>query len=339
MALVPLDDLVGVSLTEHAGPTQILTWETATDWDNAVSESRVEHTTLYGNGDAEVRLGASEDNGDVSEWYVPTGQTAPGVHEARTTQTKVGPYARYRDSSGSSNDYDVTAIDMGANVQIPELSFWFYGNNPSAGSWYYAPRIWTLDNTQVHAVALDGGTGSGRLSYLGNSGWQSTGWTFPSNTWFKVRCVYDWAGNSWDLYGGGSARATNISFLNSVSGIGSYHENAHYSTTYNDDPFYIDHLLPFYFSGSLTTATKTFPTTQQPGLTGLDYDLNGGGITLTVIGSPGSGSEEQVSQVLDGASSYSLSWASGHTDFRVKMDLSPTTNNDETPAFRAVSLQ
>jgi hypothetical protein len=89
--------------------------------------------------------------------------------------------------------------------------------------------------------------------------------------------------------------------------------------------------------GSLTTATKSFTQNQQPDLQNLSYSLNGESITLDVIGSPGTGSEETVSQTLDGSTSYTLTWAAGHTDFRVQVNID-TTSEETTPSFSGVEL-
>jgi hypothetical protein len=91
-------------------------------------------------------------------------------------------------------------------------------------------------------------------------------------------------------------------------------------------------------NGHLESATKSFGSTVQPNLSNLSYSLNGESIDLDVIGSPGTASEEVVTQTLDGASSYSLTWSSGHTDFRVRPTLSVSSPSGTPPTFGAATL-
>jgi len=89
---------------------------------------------------------------------------------------------------------------------------------------------------------------------------------------------------------------------------------------------------------SLTTATKTFSSAVEPDLQNLSYTLNGETIDVDVIGSPGTTSEEIVTQTLTGASSYTLSWSGAHTDFRVRPNLS-TSDPTVTPTVSSISLE
>jgi len=91
--------------------------------------------------------------------------------------------------------------------------------------------------------------------------------------------------------------------------------------------------------GDLTTATKSFASPVKPDLSDLVYSLNGSGgsITIDAIGSPGTASEEVVSQTLGGASSYSLTWSSSHTDFRVRPQLDHS-DITKTPTISSIGL-
>mgnify|MGYP000291896600 CR=1 FL=1 len=96
--------------------------------------------------------------------------------------------------------------------------------------------------------------------------------------------------------------------------------------------------MPTYEStGSLTTATKSFSTARKPRLEGLQYTLNGQSITIDVVGSPGTSSEEVVTQSLDGASEYALSWGSSHTDFQLEISIS-TSDDTATPTVDDADL-
>lgn len=73
--------------------------------------------------------------------------------------------------------------------------------------------------------------------------------------------------------------------------------------------------------GSHTTATKSLDSPAQPDISLADYTLNGQSGTITVIGSPGTASEESQQITLDGSTSYDLNWGSSHADFRVTVAL------------------
>lgn len=73
--------------------------------------------------------------------------------------------------------------------------------------------------------------------------------------------------------------------------------------------------------GSHQTATKSFAAPSTPDISTANYTLNGQSGTITVVGSPGTASEESQQVTLDGSSSFSLSWNSGHTDFQISVDI------------------
>jgi hypothetical protein len=91
-------------------------------------------------------------------------------------------------------------------------------------------------------------------------------------------------------------------------------------------------------SGSLTTVEKSFSSPQKPDLTGLVYTLNSQSITVDVVGSTGTASEERVSVTLDGATQYELSWSNSHTDFRLEYSLS-TSDTSQTPTVDDTSVE
>jgi hypothetical protein len=75
--------------------------------------------------------------------------------------------------------------------------------------------------------------------------------------------------------------------------------------------------------GVIYTDSKTHSSQVQPDLTNLAYTLNGGSATVTVVGSPGTASEERLTQALDGASDYSLSWSNSHDTFAIRIVAEP----------------
>lgn len=90
-------------------------------------------------------------------------------------------------------------------------------------------------------------------------------------------------------------------------------------------------------SGSLTTVERSFSSPQTPDLTGLVYTLNGETISVDVVGSPGTASEEVVTQSLGGATSYDLTWSNSHSDFEVVFNLS-TADTSTTPQVDDLTL-
>jgi hypothetical protein len=81
----------------------------------------------------------------------------------------------------------------------------------------------------------------------------------------------------------------------------------------------IEYLHNVIQSGEFLTETYTHGSNIQPDLRAA-VTLNGMNATAYVIGSPGTSSEEVVAQTLsDGTNDYSLSWSSGHTDFRIQV--------------------
>lgn len=97
-------------------------------------------------------------------------------------------------------------------------------------------------------------------------------------------------------------------------------------------------MVTYESSGSLTTVARSFPSPQTPDLSGLVYTLNTQSISVNVVGSPGTASEEIVTQSLGGASSYGLTWTSAHTDFEVVFSLS-TADTSQTPQVDDLTLQ
>lgn len=89
-------------------------------------------------------------------------------------------------------------------------------------------------------------------------------------------------------------------------------------------------------SAEFITSIKSFSNPSQPDLQNLDYDLNGESVTLDVYGSPGTASEEIVSQSLDGSTGFSLSWTDTHTDFKIQINW--THSAESAPVVRSLTL-
>jgi hypothetical protein len=333
MGIESLGDIVDTPVS------QVLTWATSGDWDAAVSESGVEHGSIVG-ANGEIRLGTDEDDGDAAEW---TNLSNGGNLSTQDTTTYVGPYARRIDDNNQSNTYFSMDYTFSSRA-INDIIYWLNIPNNNTNNWIYSPRGYD-GSTLITLLGFSSAYSAGEMAIRDASSWEVIPYTYPDNSWFRVRQVNDYANDQYSVYTmepGSSEveRYTNASFHegNSGSAIDKIGENWMYDTD-GTETGYHDHYYNFHIdAGSLTTATKSFSNAVAPDLTDLDYTLVGESITLDVIGSPGTASEETVSQTLDGASSYSLTWSNSHTDFRVTANLS-TADPSTTPTYRAVSLQ
>jgi len=319
---------------------ELLTWTTTEDWDAATSESGVEHTNVEGRDPATVRLGSPASTGDVSWWQLETDGTPLTTHEVQTTDVPIGPSARHITGNTTTNAYS-TYIQPIATPS--EVAWWLkFPTAPSGGGWWFAPRLASETDPEITGIAY-GSSATDNIAYRsGTTSWTDTGQAIPAGTWFRTRLTLDattdtYSGFYKPLGGTETTLFSNVPTANSlpVSSISSIRESWSYATGAIEAYHQYDTLhAP---SGSLTTATKTFTDPAAPLLAGLNYSLNGGSITLRVVGSPGQPGEETVTQVLDGASAYPLAWSNTHTDFRVAIDLS-TPDASTTPTVSEVSL-
>jgi hypothetical protein len=91
-------------------------------------------------------------------------------------------------------------------------------------------------------------------------------------------------------------------------------------------------------SGYIETATKTFAAGVKPDISST-ASLNGESISVEVIGSPGTASEESHTVALDGSGGpYSISWSSRHSEFLLNASLS-SSDISETPVLNSLYLE
>lgn len=228
-----------------------LTWETASDWDTAQSESGVEHSATDGRDDTTIRLGGIEDDGDVGE--LDTSDVA-GTYTSNSSNAHVGPYCRHFSSGGTATDYEVVNHNFSAEISPAETEYWLYIPNPGSGNWVLKTGELT-SGSLITDVAFDGANAGGIALLDPSSGWVNAG-SYPANTWFKVRLVWDWANDQYDFYADGTQRVTGHGFRTAASGYDQFKEQWDYDVGGVDG--YIDGVVPHYIgSGSLTTAPKT----------------------------------------------------------------------------------
>jgi len=368
----PLDvigDIANPSLTENAA-SETITWETATDWDNAVSNYGVVHEST-----------AETDWGDAAVvqkgWGTETLPELASIENLLLMHDSSGPLT---DVSGNNRDwpesggptYDNAGLGQGTVVSADASDD--YWDAPSA-SWMDTDNvtiaIWWNPNTTYNGgegrkdllsrsfgpYFIFDSNGNGEIQCLlydsGGNGFNvfTTTSTWNSGTWYLIIGSYDTSTLRIEV--NGTEEGTNSysasrdlgetdwflnrkSFQNESYPGGEYGGLCYWSTVLSSAQK--QELYDAYAGESyLTTATKTFSANSKPDLTGLSYSLNGETIIIDVIGSPGTGSEETVSQTLDGSSSYSLTWSSSHTDFRVKPRLD-TADLETSPTVSSVSL-
>lgn len=346
---------------------ETIAWGTAADWDNGVSEAGVVHEAFGDLPGADVvTLGyPSFDRGGTSLYaYWPfdedSGPTAndvgPNNHDASINGPTLGATGLHGrtgfDYDGNNDDVDLQNNDDLASGSFT-VAAWINFNTVSGGR-----RIFHADyNGDGYALSVgdSGKDGVVRFYIRGKDTvvLETSAGLLSPNTLYHVVGVHDDANNNRYLYVDGVEEAS----LTSDSGspdpptsnnfIGSDGRTGSATDGLIDEPRVWKRALPasevqaLYDAGKgghIETDTKSFPASQEPDLTGLDYELNGQNITLRVIGSPETASEETVSQALSGATSYSLSWSSSHTDFRLKTELS-TVDETVAPTFSRGELR
>jgi hypothetical protein len=326
--LGPIGDMGEATLTELIGTSKI-TWETEADWDNAVVDDRARHpsaTLLAG-----VGLDDFKDLTDGNSLPTPYDSTNLQASTSRSYTGSVS--ARTTGTGGGLPSFPTAITEDGATWQF------LYNEDSSQNGFSLTPRnasgqIITYLGSNNPQVTVDDGDGNQELV------------SSPSpdyDTWRRFTITLDFTNDQYDLLwedvGGSTAdqTLTGRSFANSASEVSEWRVT--------DAPWggpasatWLDLVEGVYYDASLTTATKSLTQSGQPDLVDLSYSLGSGEISLTAIGSPGTASEESVTQVLDGASSYTLSWTDSHTDFRVKVDITALARNT-SPSLESVSLE
>jgi len=353
-----------------------LTWSTASEWDNAVSEVGVVHDTVGDRNDASViRKGypAFDRGGTALSEYWPSDDSGSPLNGAVGNLDLSVTGATF----GSTGVFDTSEVDYDGADDVAEGSatgggvFDPQGGGYTITCWVNTDQFGSGDYGAIAGSRDSGGATSHSLKlYKGNSGefrWRvdndSAGTAFPQSsfnpsngTWYFLAGRLDDAAGTADLWVNGSERDSgsigSVDYPNNVEVVlgadpdspsqqnydGRLGEIRYYKRALSDTE--LTALWDVYNSEStLTTQTKSFSNNQTPDLQNLVYDQSATGesIILDIIGSPGTASEEVVSQTLDGATSYSLTWSNSHVDFRIKPRLS-TSEVRNTPTFSKAEL-
>lgn len=335
---VSVNDGGSASTTGGGTTSESLAWGTATDWDNATAESGIIHPSDI------IELGSLEDDGDVSEF--DTSDVA-GSYTASTADVKRGPYSREFVSGNTSSDYEIVFHDTSAQYTPNETVFHIKVPNPQNGNWVFKLNLYSdTGSNLITAVGFDGGAQPADVSLLNaNGGWESVVTTYDGTVWHKVRIVWDWANNDYDVYWDGNLVKSNKPFKNGAGGLQRWQEN----WDHNEGNFtgYIDHSVPpLIGNGSLSTGWKTYSADADVGsmeLTNVTATLNGQSITVYVESDTnGDGTADETSDAitLDGSGGpYSVTGLSTDTDtFRLRVEPS-TSDVLTTPQFNDADLK
>jgi len=345
-----------------AGTVLPIAWETASDWDAAASESGVVHESVTNadhDDDTTVKMGYSATSPPAStglRFYYP-------LHEDSGTTAN--------DFSGNANDGSISNGTANQTGILGTTGFDFANTGsinagvPTDGSEVteYTVVMWlkvdsiNSNNDAIYQVGISGMRiqgGFGGSGYVFRnqpqglnpevSGNVTTGsYQLVAVRWSKslakMSLVID--GTEVDTFTGENSGASV-----DRNDSGDFIMVKDYDGTIAETRFYRNHLSVSQLQtlydvvdaeSSITSGTKAFPSSVTPDLQNLSYSLNGESITIDVIGSPGTASEEVVTQSLGGATSYALSWSNSHTDFRVRPNLS-TADPTVTPTISKIEL-
>lgn len=352
----PINQLASVTYNVISG----VSWETASDWNDSIDEAGVVHEG-FGDypGDNAIQLGypSFDRGGDalLSYW--------PGDGDSGDLTDIVGGYdgTLSGPSYGATGLHNTTTLDYdGASDYTYITDSTPYENNDSftLQAWTYARSYGGSDLGGIFGKEDTGSNSGFVLFFWDNAGyvWRTGDgdWTnvessnHDTNQWVHHVATYD--NGSMQYWINGSSVGTNSDTLTDVS------NDLHIGCWASDNSRSWDGRIecPMFFNravtdsevqdlydagttGHLETNTKSLSIAGQPDLTDLDYDLNGETIDVDVIGSPGTTDEEIVTQTLDGSTSYTLSWANTHTDFRVRPQFN-TSDLETSPVVRQIGL-
>ena len=349
------------SLPGGSGPVRIA-WSSVGDWDRATSETGVVHESVANtdHGDASVlKLGYSA----ASPFLAADLQGYWALHEDASTTAF--------DFSGNGYDGTVSGATLGVTGLLGTTAYSFDGVDDSVTAdpfWAAAesdPITWMawvkLPDTasdgdfanQIIYQGSDAENGGMMVDSSGSVAIYSAGansvgtgtLAVDDGTWHHVAAVYDQPNDFLSVYRDGQ-HDYSISYTdnlvlgaNPIATLGSFDGDSGGVWVYSRalTQAEVQTHADIASAGSLTTATKSMGEAAQPSLTNLAYSLNGQSIDVTVTGSPGTASEESVTQSLGGATSYSLGWSSSHTDFRVTVDFA-TSDVTQTATLDSLAL-
>jgi hypothetical protein len=321
-----------------------LEWATENDWDSAVSETNVSHPgdelTLFVpgfedqfddgqlDGEWQIQTAAdttvSEQNGEIQIDKSGTAAEYGGVGRAMNAENDLFWEFDWTQASIEGRTSLAFYLPNGPDTSqsqatdgVPDNCYYLDFQSEGGGSYGY---VKLMKKVGGNTTKIQGGLFGG----FGDADYRGT-WRVEMDSNQSVQVFHDgtaapdgpWSLTEWSSTGGVQLVANPA---NGERHTVNYFRSGDLGTVE---------------SGTLTTATKSFGDSETPNLANLDYDLNGGGIDLTVIGSP-SGTAESHTVTLDGSASYSLSWSSSHSNFRTGCSLS---HGSAAPRINRIELK
>jgi len=290
-----------------------------------------------------------EDSGDAND---ASGNGNTGTVNG-ATQGATGLLGATAYSLDGSNDYVNLGNYRDLSAGAFTISLWT--NFPSVSNY----RVIHGTNTNTPKFAVDTpGTSPGKLRILLNDGTNSmtatTTNSYDDGVWHFVTATWDGSSTA-KIYVDGEERASSSnSSMGTFDGgktkaIGrdgdgdSFYWNGSITAVRDYDhrltPAEIQYLYDRVTMPTYSTGVKTYGSTITPDLEVPTFTLNGESCEITVVGSPGTASEEKQSASLTGGTtSYTLSWGSSHTDFRLDVTAGPLSNVENRVSISEANL-
>lgn len=335
-----------------------LQWDTATDWDNATSESRVVHDDIGDRTAETVQVGydtsalpdtptaywtLDEDSSD----YVDAINGYNAYHSGETggaTGVTRGTAAGFSGSSGEESAIQSLNYSSAPAISAMSVSAWIY---PTAQD-QTQDIILSFDRSDYFRCSFNAGAGSpstdGLLNFAHTNS-SGSSYDFYSNTalstgqWYHVVFVFDGADKIIYINGTEDARTsasdigtgtTRYGYIGAGSEAGTEGGSINSGTQPSgriDELVYWDN---YALSSSevselydTITATSSFiGVKSQSKLMRPKLLLTApdqSDLTITITGSP-SGTAESHTITCDGSSEYNIDWTDAHTDFEVDID-------------------
>lgn len=330
--------------TQTSTVTETLTWGAASDWDSVVSENMVAHDGDDEYNPGTVVLGGYDGFEDADYTSSPSWSVVRGSGTQWTIQNVTqhdGTSGNVLQGKTTGEGAQVLLMDNSnaADVSL-EAPLYRSGTNYFDGGF-----VWRYQDNNNYYYLRTASGGSQAVIEMYSAGnlvdvWSGSVTNGVSNQWavWKVEHV----GDTINLYtkppGGSYTQEASVTDtgITSSGRIGATANAADVTTNNYEGRF--AYYRAKATSGFIETASKSFSEPVTPDLKNLTYNLNGGGIDIVVTGSPGTSSSETIRTTLGGSSSYSLSWASSHSNFKIRIELTSTGVTQTPPQISNVDL-
>lgn len=350
--------------TETGGSSTPISWQSPTDWDNAVSQSGVVHASFRDYDPDTVTRGYSPDAENLEHYFSFDSDTDGFRDHVSTTTASLHGGQTDVDGMGAS-----TAVSLdGENDYLVTDEIEWSGGDYTFVMWVKPDFSADTSTTSVFLRTViddDNNMGVGFGSQFAPGKWFFS-WsnthpgvtaeaTFSAGEWVHIAAVRRQKDNTGELYVNGELKGT-LQFRDGLRGrsplyIGSRPESTPWERKFfdgtidslqlYDEALSSERIKELYgtFTGesTLTTSIKSFDSESRPDIESVEYSLNEGSIRLYITGSPDANEETKTIE-LSGSDSYDLSWTESHEKFRVRVDLSSEPTS-KPPVFDGCVLR